>query len=219
MRKFKLTGVLSWYYVFAFFVIFGLAVYLYRSFFRFREGNEEKGETGTGAVGESLGPQNSILINPDLLDRMREKPRGGDGDEEAGAVAEAEAEAEAVTVPVTVSEAGPVTVAEAEPAAESGAGAGAGPGDGGGNGSDDPERGSIPKKTRRSPKAQSPKRKYTQYKSKSKKYKVGDKVMVENNRATIIYNPYLKTQPNSYYVRYSDGQKELVDVSLLEKRA
>jgi hypothetical protein len=74
---------------------------------------------------------------------------------------------------------------------------------------------SNPKKTRRSPKAQNPKRKNTPYKSKSKKYKVGDKVMVEKNRATIINNPYFKTQPNSYYVRYSDGQKDIVDPSII----
>lgn len=39
MRKLKLTMILSWYYILAFFVLFGLISYFYRSF-RIKEGNE-----------------------------------------------------------------------------------------------------------------------------------------------------------------------------------
>lgn len=296
MRKFKLTKVLSWYYVFAFFIIFGLAVYLYRSFFRFREGAKEdasrtkvvggaqaKGRTKVvgGAQDKGRGvfkvwynwkdcnekklPYEPSLTDVDNLDdewwnnmwnfyvddnpdkdssedaklkfiasekirlknendkrvaqteaqnnyctnkknnntKYAENSYKTEMDEYDQRAMQAKKEAETAAVPTSAE--------EEEAAVRVAVGRAVDP--------EPKKRGSIPKKTRRSPKTQSPKRKYTPYKSKSKKYKVGDKVMVENNRATIITKPTSNKNPNTYKIKYDDNTTELVDVSLLEKRA
>jgi len=49
MRNFKITKGLSWYYIFAFVAMFGLAVYLYQSF-KIREGATNPPINGPGSI-------------------------------------------------------------------------------------------------------------------------------------------------------------------------